>query len=675
MAAGTAGLFERVRSRLGRWKMVAMIGVVVVSVGMVVVLRELRLSQAIHRQYRLLAEGMVKKGEAALQARAYVLARRYFDRALSCAERGGFLRRSDIERRIKEVLNGDENLQRVGRGLVLLGNSWIERSEFSSLFKRSQEAKGELRTHLSRATIAFAEGDYEEAVKHYESAQRVFDEAFRFGAPEVQWEVITQSYNKALLLLAKRRADEFARERAFDRAGEEYKRALDIAHEIKGGDVVLFEQLHHRTVQMFLQAARVCVQSERFEDARSLLKRAQHALYGSSYLPAESVTVYEKQIQEVYRDLEMMVVQRLRDVAQTLAKSRSTEQIQTGVDDAASLLRSSSSDKGDEFVASLQECAQKVGVSPSQEPQAGEVDELHIVQRRYGGSRCILQGAVMLLQTGDMSNDPKVRSLVGSLQKDLEVLAKAEEGEYAARNRLWDQVVSTMKTAKAWEDAGRYDDAVALYNETIKAIMGSGFRQEARFVAKLEELRVRSDRAAIQKVVSAIERSLGVVEERFLEGKLDEVVELSHAVVVQGRNRFQGGDTRGERAIRRVAWLGEVAAHMATVFSEAVRLQALEFFQRQRGAKVSVKVSDATCGKIVVVGGNMRDQCVTFHIHGRANIYLEVERRMSAHPLLCEAKFRLCEGSLNAEHYGSRCREAKVRSTIGPEPFSFGEVK
>lgn len=638
-----------------------------------IIMMNVKESRIIQREYFIIAEDLKKMGEEALKERAYVRSRRYLDRALQFAEKSSdIFHRNPLEREIKAIIAGNEGLQKAGQGYVLLGERWVKREEFMDLYNKGQLAKKGLRENLTKAVIAFAGENYEEAVKYYQQVLNGLNEAAVFGFHEFDREKIEQDYQKALLLRSKTKADDFYQRGEFKLAVMEYEKMLNIVDEMKEKDLAFAEDVQKTAVEVLLLSAETWLKLDNFrpQNFRDLIKQARSMLHSHPYLSPQTVSSLEDRIRTMTKKMEILRAKKVHELAQNFVKLRNVRSMDDANNEISALIYGhANTESNGSSVNNSGTHGQSENKGLDDEPPSDTGAS------RYKRARSLLRGFIGMLQKSEFANDADVHVVIMDLQRDIDNLNKAEEAERAERAQLWERVASGMKLAKAKEEAGKYDDALMIYKDLHNTVTHSKSRNETRFASVLEGISAHCERLNVKKKEAELREMLASAEEKIASGKLAEVIILAQSVPTDDGDSGRKNASGAEPLIRRLAWLGALAKGMRSNFALAVEQEALQFFQKRGIKKVSVRQDETSIQHCSLLGDNPRERCLTFNLKGQTVVYAEAGRSMAAYPVICDLRLRFCEGEIPFQNRELECRELKVKSSLGPEPFSFGQLK
>jgi hypothetical protein len=161
---------------------------------------------------------------------------------------------------------------------------------------------------------------------------------------------------------------------------------------------------------------------------------------------------------------------------------------------------------------------------------------------------------------------------------------------------------------------------------------------------------------------------LETMEHLVAEGKIEEV-----GNVVSNLN-YTDIDSSNPR-LRRIFWLRYISQNVRDFFKGSIKEEAVKFFGKGHQGDVNIKVDDVSLSKITVSNYKPGNACIDIRISGSVVLFVESNRKFSATPFQCEAYIKTCEGSSSVSYNGAKCREVKVKASLGPEPTVFGDLK
>lgn len=645
--------------------------VLIVVVGGILLLEmmNIKASQTVRQEYIIIASGLKKQAEEALRERAYVRARRYLDRALYFAEKGGTIfHKNPLELEIKALIAGNEELKKVAKGFAPLGERWVSREEFIELYTKSQQIKKELRANLTRAAIAFAGEDYDEAIKYYEQVLTELNQASIQGFSELDREKIEKSYKKALLLRSSKRADNFYRNGEYELAVVEYEKVLNIIESMNDKDSIFAQKVQKTVVEALLLSAEKWLKNDNFNpvNAREFIEKARTMLYSHPFLSTEAVSSLEDRIKMTTKKMEILRARKIHELAQDLVKAKEARFMDHINNEMARLLHGSNN-KPEKDTEKTDLTVNEKNMPPDYQADANVI--------MYERARSILKDSVAMLQKSGFGNDTDVRAVVMELQKDIDNLRKIEEAQKFEKAQLWEHLTAAMRLAKAKEESEKYDEAIDTYREVQNTINKSKFRSEAAFASMLDEINENLKRLSAKKRSAGLRQIVASAEEKIASGKLDEVILLAQGVDFRSDDPAIKNDQKIETLARRLSWLGTLAKEMRQNFALAVEQEALIFFQQHGIKNVSVRKDETTIEYCSLMDNNSRGRCLTFNLKGRTIVYTEAQQRYASYPVICDVRLRFCEDSVVYQHRELKCREAKIKSSLGPEPLSFGQLR
>lgn len=600
----------------------------------------LKISRTSHYTYGVLAKELRKRGEMALKAGSYTVARRFFERAMFFANSGKLF---SLERELRKILEGSEELKKIGQGMVPFQGAWVKKEEFLRNYENARKTGEDLVMLNYKATAAIAEGNYAEATLIYEEIIKKYDEASWLIGSEFDRDKLMFNYRKALLLKEKKKGDKLFDSRAFEEAAALYIGILKNMQEYNLKEIELCGEIQSSLVNAFIESAVVKLTAQDWHGSKEMLDRAREELFLWKCMQSETMDKLEAKITEVFRRLYFSSIKQCQNFISGIIYSGDVQK-------TCSVL---------EYVINIF----KLFDNPNRLSIQMGSSELCAQERHYRILEVLITGIIEKLQKDrSFYNFDEIKNLETLFQNTLSLVRDRIEKEQAARNEFADKLIVLEERAKRSVREGKYEESLRLYDEAIRFIRSSPFRGEVKYVAKIEELNAAQNKITEEIKRGKKEKILTSMEQLLMEGKLEEAVRIS-------RDLHQIGDLTDATA-KRILWLRDLAQNMRVYFADEIKGEAVPFFSRLYRKELKIKIEDISIQKLS--GRKVGSQCFEFCVLGLANIYIETSQRLAAYPFTCEVNIKTCYDLMRITHQSLKCRENKVKSSLGQEPIFFG---